>query len=81
MIDIIRKTRANGVLFISGDVHYGEIAKREYEAMYPIYDITASGLSQSWLYPTPNKYRIEGPVMDNHFGMITLINLHPDFRD
>ena len=71
MIDLINKTRANGVIFITGDVHYSEISKLETD-FYPIYDFTSSGLSSTWKFATPNKNRIEGPIMDNHFGMITI---------
>ena len=71
-LNLIKKTRANGVLFISGDVHYAEISKLEIENLYPIYDITASGLSSTWHFATPNKYRIEGPIMENHFGLLSI---------
>jgi len=57
---------------LSGDVHYAEISKFENTHSYPIYDITASGLSQKWHFATPNENRIEGPVMDNHFGLLTI---------
>jgi alkaline phosphatase D len=59
-----------GVFFISGDVHYGELSKLENPGSYPIYDLTASGLTQSWHFATPNKNRIDGPVMENHFGIL-----------
>lgn len=72
MFDLIKKTRANGVFFISGDVHYAEISKREIPDLYPIYDVTSSGLSSKWKFATPNVYRIEGPVMENHFGLVTI---------
>ena len=39
---------------------------------YPIYDFTSSGLSSTWHFATPNKNRIEGPIMDNHFGLLTI---------
>uniref|UniRef100_A0A7V2ZKL6 Alkaline phosphatase family protein n=1 Tax=Ignavibacterium album TaxID=591197 RepID=A0A7V2ZKL6_9BACT len=72
MLDLIKKTKANGVLFISGDVHYAEISRLEVGNLYPIYDITSSGITQTWLFATPNDNRIEGPVMDNNFGLITV---------
>ncbi len=71
MLDLIKKTKANGVLFISGDVHYSEISRLQTD-FYPIYDFTSSGLSSTWHFATPNKHRIEGPVMDNHFGLISI---------
>lgn len=72
MLDLIRKTRANGVLFLTGDVHYAEISKLSADGLYPIYDITASGITSTWLFATPNENRIEGPVMDNHFGLLSI---------
>ncbi|HEX6191505.1 MAG TPA: alkaline phosphatase D family protein [Chitinophagaceae bacterium] len=71
-LDLVKKTKANGVMFITGDVHYAEISKLEKPGLYPIYDVTSSGITSTWLFATPNKNRIEGPVMDNHFGMITI---------
>ena len=70
MIDLIRSTGANGVVFISGDVHWGEISKRQYEKLYPIYDVTASGLTQDWHNVEPNKFRVGQAFRKNHFGMI-----------
>ena len=78
LLDLIKKTRANGVFFITGDVHYGEISKLERDGQYPIYDITSSGITSTWHFPTPNDNRIEGPVMDNHFGLITFDWSKPD---
>ncbi|MCE3295876.1 MAG: alkaline phosphatase family protein [Crocinitomicaceae bacterium] len=72
MLALIRKTRAEGVLFISGDVHYAEISRLKVPDTYPIYDVTSSGLSENWKFAAPNTNRIEGPVMDHNFGLITL---------
>ena len=47
-------------------------ARRQHPGSYPIYDITSSGITSTWDFPTPNKNRIEGPVMDNHFGLLTI---------
>ncbi len=72
MLSLIKKTKANGVLFISGDVHYAEISKMDVKGVYPIHDITSSGLSSTWHFATPNIYRVEGPIMENHFGLLTI---------
>ena len=71
-LELIKKTRAGGVLFITGDVHYGEISQIQEKDLYPIYDITSSGLTSTWHFATPNENRIEGPVMENHFGLISI---------
>ncbi|MEY4604186.1 MAG: hypothetical protein RIT43_1478 [Bacteroidota bacterium] len=72
MAELIKKTRADGVVFISGDVHYAELSVRQFPDMYPIHDLTSSGLTEEWKFATPNAYRIGNPVMENHFGLIEL---------
>ncbi|MGK7396483.1 MAG: alkaline phosphatase D family protein [Candidatus Cyclobacteriaceae bacterium M3_2C_046] len=72
MLDLIQRTKANGVLFVSGDVHYAEISRIKKDEMYPVYDVTASGITSTWGFATPNHNRIEGPVMENHFGLISI---------
>jgi alkaline phosphatase D len=71
-LDLIKKTKANGIVFLTGDVHYAEISKLEVPGLYPIYDFTSSGLSSKWHFSTPNANRIEGPVLENHFGLVTI---------
>uniref|UniRef100_A0A0E0K1T9 PhoD-like phosphatase metallophosphatase domain-containing protein n=1 Tax=Oryza punctata TaxID=4537 RepID=A0A0E0K1T9_ORYPU len=44
---LIDSSKRNGVLFISGDVHFGEISRYDCGAQYPLYDVTSSGLTQS----------------------------------
>jgi alkaline phosphatase D len=39
--------QASGVIFISGDVHFGEIARFDCGLTYPVYDITSSGLTEA----------------------------------
>jgi alkaline phosphatase D len=70
MIDLIQNSKAEGVLFISGDVHYAEISKLQRTGLYPLYDVTASGITSTWHFATPNDNRIDGPVMENHFGIL-----------
>jgi len=44
--------------------------------------VTSSGLSSTWKFATPNINRIEGPIMDNHFGLLTinLQNKNPEIK-
>jgi alkaline phosphatase D len=80
MFDLIKHTKAEGVLFLSGDVHYGELSRQQPPGLYPIYDFTSSGLSQTWMFATPNRYRIEGPIMENHIGIVSLQQEEKDLR-
>lgn len=76
-VDLIKTTRANGVMFISGDVHYAEISKLNVEGGYPLYDVTASGITSTWDFAAPNDNRIDGAIMENHFGLLT-VNFNED---
>lgn len=71
MVQLIAKTKANGVIFISGDVHWGEISKLE-TSTYPLYDITSSGLTQTWDESESNRNRLGDVVMENNFGLIDI---------
>ncbi|KAK9269892.1 hypothetical protein L1049_025465 [Liquidambar formosana] len=44
---LIRDSKRDGVFFISGDVHFGEITRYDCATGYPLYDITSSGLTQA----------------------------------
>nr|GFA01498.1 calcineurin-like metallo-phosphoesterase superfamily protein [Tanacetum cinerariifolium] len=44
---MISDSKRDGVFFISGDVHFGEITRIDCATGYPLYDITASGLTQA----------------------------------
>jgi len=37
-----------GVIFLSGDVHCGEISRLETPGLYLIFDLTSSGITQTW---------------------------------
>lgn len=71
-IELIKETKANGVVFISGDVHWAEISKREFDDHYPLYDVTASGITEDWYNVEPNKYRVGNAFRKNHFGMLEI---------
>lgn len=74
MLDLLKKTRANGVLFISGDRHWAELSRLDRPDDYPLYDLTSSALTETHARgtPTPNKYR-EGPTYhDTNVGLINI---------
>jgi alkaline phosphatase D len=72
MLDVIRRTGADGILFISGDVHWGEISKLEADGLYPIYDVTSSGITETWPSVEPNSNRMGEVVRENNFGEIEI---------
>lgn len=72
MLTLIKKTKASGVMFISGDVHWGEMSVLQTEDMYPITDVTSSGLTQTWPNTEPNSNRMGDVVRENNFGLIEI---------
>lgn len=72
MVKLIQTTRANGVVFISGDVHWGELSALKTPDCYPLYDLTASGLNRDWENVEPNGNRIGEACQDFHFGMLQI---------
>jgi alkaline phosphatase D len=59
LLDLLKKTSATGVLFLSGDRHWCELSRMPGPG-YPLYDLTASSMTQRHPRgtPTPNRYRL-----------------------
>ncbi|MDX2002249.1 MAG: alkaline phosphatase D family protein [Chitinophagales bacterium] len=72
MIDLIKKTKANGVFFISGDLHYAELSRMMFNTQYPLYDLTSSGMTHGHSCAGENEYRIHGAYMQPNFGLIDI---------
>jgi len=78
MIDLIAKTKANGVVFLSGDRHWADLSqlkKGENGAPYPLYDLTSSSLNQPHKRgtPTDNQYRVvEKTYHQVNYGVVEI---------
>jgi len=75
MLDLLAKTKANGVIFLSGDRHWAELSRLNRPAHYPLYDLTSSALTQKHPRgtPTPNRYRADPTTYhDANFGLIKI---------
>jgi alkaline phosphatase D len=74
VLDLLKKARANGVLFISGDRHWAELSRLDRPGDYPLYDLTSSALTEEHKRgsPTPNVFR-DGPTYHgNNVGLIQI---------
>jgi len=76
MIDLIEKTGAEGVIFVSGDTHWGEISRQSENVPYPLYDMTSSGLTETWSQVSPNRYRMN----DRFYAQENFGELHIDWH-
>ena len=72
MLKLIQESGANGVIFTTGDVHWGEISLESEGAGYPIYDVTSSGLTQIHDWASSNKKRVGKALKELNFGVIDI---------
>ncbi len=73
LFDLIAKTKATGVVVISGDRHWAELSVDKDSTPYPIYDVTSSSFNQIHPRgtPTENKLRaIPATYHRENFGEI-----------
>ncbi|WAC73582.1 alkaline phosphatase D family protein [Roseateles sp. SL47] len=69
---LIQETGAEGVVFISGDMHYAEMSRLEVPGAYPLWDATSSGLTEVWNIPTPNRNRRSEVIAACNFGLLDI---------
>lgn len=69
---LIREKRAEGVIVVSGDMHYADLSRWDVPGNYPIWDLTSSGLTEVWNIPTPNARRVGQVFADVNFGLVEL---------
>jgi alkaline phosphatase D len=79
LFNLITENNARGVIFLSGDIHGGEISKlriedaKDFKINYPLYEVTSSGLTHVRpLYLWTNKYQI-GFTPKRNFGVIDIV--------
>lgn len=69
---LIREKRAEGVIVVSGDMHYADLSRWDAPGNYPLWDLTASGLTEVWDIPTPNTRRVGSVFAGVNFGLVDL---------
>jgi alkaline phosphatase D len=72
LLSTIRKTKANGLICLSGDTHYAEVSRLDTNVPYPMWDFTSSGLTEVWPVLPPNALRVGEVYRQRNFGLITL---------
>jgi alkaline phosphatase D len=72
MYTAIRDAKAEGIFFLSGDVHLADLNVRTPENLYPLYDFSSSGLTHKEAEEYPSIYRVWEPYLDLNFGMIKI---------
>ena len=73
LFDLIEKTKAAGVIILSGDAHFAEIS-RTGEGPYPLYDLTSSPLAAPahGNEKLSNNFRISETYAEENYGLIKI---------
>lgn len=72
LYDLIAETRANGVIFLSGDRHSGALYLKRSEDHYPLFEMTSSSLNRP--YPNPDEtgpYQLDSLFGETNYATIT----------
>ena len=75
LFDLIIKSKAKGVLLISGDRHIAEFSKINLEGIpYAVYDFTSSGLTHTYADGGTeiNKHRVGNVITQLNYGLIKI---------
>jgi alkaline phosphatase D len=74
LLHTLKRAKADGVFFISGDRHFAELSRLEQSDFYPLFDLTSSGLNRKYpeKYPTPNRFREGKTYLYKNFGMVRI---------
>ncbi len=72
MVTLLRETAAHPVVFISGDVHHGELSRFETKDGPPLYDLTSSGINKLGTILETNGARIGPAFLEENVGLLTV---------
>lgn len=64
----IKRRKINGVLFLTGDVHYTMLSRMDSKDFYPFYDLTVSAFTsiQNPFFGTKNPLKVKGTFLWEH---------------
>ena len=71
LFDLIEETKANGTILLSGNVHFAELSRLPDGSLV---EFTSSGLTHTneQYGRAENQYRIAGPSLELHFGLVEI---------
>ena len=75
LFQLLRDTKAGGVIVLSGDRHLAELSSMDADLGYTLYDLTSSGLNQANKRFRPlelNRHRVATMDRGNNFGLVRI---------
>jgi alkaline phosphatase D len=76
LFELLRRTQANGVIFLSGDRHLAALYREIEGVSYPIYEITSSSLNR----PNPNTNEVEAKRLGTPYGEVNFGTVEIDWE-
>ena len=72
-LELLKKTKANGVIILSGDRHSAEISKLDETLPYPLFDVTSSAMNQTQKpSKEENPHRVSDRYFRENFGVLKI---------
>ena len=72
-LELLKKTKANGVIILSGDRHSAEISKLDETLPYPLFDVTSSAMNQTQKPgKEENPHRVSDRYFRENFGVLRI---------
>jgi alkaline phosphatase D len=72
LLTMLREYKVEHAFFISGDTHWAELSRVHLNYLYPLYDMTSSGLTEVWNNVGPNLHRLGRSYLGQNFGSIEI---------
>jgi alkaline phosphatase D len=72
LVALLGDSGPSPVLFLSGDVHHGELSRLTPSGQPPIYDLTSSGINQVGTILEPSNTRLGEAVFEPNFGLLSV---------
>ncbi|MGE4551450.1 MAG: alkaline phosphatase D family protein [Opitutales bacterium] len=73
LLALLKETKANGVVILSGDRHSSEISKLESVLPYPLLDVTSSAMNQTLrAEEEKNPHRVGDRYFKENFGLLKI---------
>jgi alkaline phosphatase D len=72
LLRLLRDTRANGVVLLSGDRHFAALYQRDAGMAYPLLELTSSGVTHHWASPTDDPADAQQRLLDRNYGAIRI---------
>jgi alkaline phosphatase D len=72
MMELIDRTGARGILFMTGDTHRAQFSRLDGAAPYRLWEVNSSGLTENWPHPAPDANRVGGVYTEDNYGLIRI---------